>query len=222
VYDRATMATKGKAKASKKPLKKQVTTVRNTKDILHHGSNLKSRFIPTLSELKQVVDQLKGMGFRIVLTQGVYDLIHEGHAEYLEKAKSYGDILIVGLDSDELTKRRKGPGRPIVPQSERAKMLAHLRAVDIIALKDVDQELNDLIDLVEPDVMVFSESTKDIDSKIVNQYKKARREVVVLPPQSITSTSARIRNLTIEGAEELGKEVKQLVENFLLKVRQGK
>ncbi len=219
VYDKGTMATK--AKVSKNTVI-EIKGGRNTKDILHHGSNLRSRFIPVLDELKRVVSQLKSMGFKIVLTQGVYDLIHEGHAEYLEKAKSFGDILIVGLDSDELTKRRKGPGRPIVPQKERAKMLAHLRAVDVIALKDVDQELNDLIDLVEPDVLVFSESTKDIDSKIVNQYKKAGREIIVLPPQSTTSTSARIRNLTIEGAEELGREVKQLVENFLLKVRQGK
>jgi D-glycero-beta-D-manno-heptose 1-phosphate adenylyltransferase len=215
------MATKSKAKNPKTPAK-EIETVRNTKDILHHGSNLGSRFIPKLGELREVVEHLKKMGYRIVLTQGVYDLIHDGHAEYLEKAKSYGDILIVGLDSDKLTKLRKGPNRPIVPEGERAKMLAHLRAVDIIALKDIDQELGELIDVVRPHVMVFSSSTKDINSKIVAEYKNICDKVVVLPPQSTTHTSARIRNLTIEGAEQLGKELNQLVINFVNKIKNGK
>lgn len=195
---------------------------RNIKDILHHGSNIHDRFIPNHDELKEVVEHLKKMGYRIVLTQGVYDLIHEGHAGYLEKAKSYGDILIVGLDSDALTRKRKGPSRPIVPQAERVKMLAHLRSVDIIALKDVDQELGDLIQMIRPDVMVFSKSTTDIDKKMIESYKDVCKKIIVLPPQSVASTSARIRNLTIDGAEQLGKEVNKLVEEFIYKIKNGK
>ncbi len=202
--------------------KPQKGNQRSLKEILGYSSNLDSRFIPTLEELKYVVDHLKRMGYKIVLTQGVYDLIHEGHAAYLEKAKSYGDILIVGLDSDALTKKRKGPNRPIVPQMERAKMLAHLRAVDIIALKDIDQELNDLIDLVEPDVMVFSKSTTDIDNKIISEYKRVCKKIIILPPQSVATTSARIRNITIDGADQLGKEIKNLVESFISKIKNAK
>lgn len=221
MYDIGIMASKVKTRTIKKAVQ-EVKKPRSTKDIFHHSSNLGSRFIPELVELKEVVDDLKKMGYRIVLTQGVYDLIHDGHAEYLEKAKSYGDILIVGLDSDKLTRLRKGPNRPIVPEGERAKMLAHLRAVDIIALKDVNQELGLLIETVRPHVMVFSSSTKDINNRMVNEYKKVCEKVVVLPPQSTTHTSARIRNLTIEGAEQLGKEVNELVINFINKIRNGK
>ncbi|NCO62165.1 adenylyltransferase/cytidyltransferase family protein [Candidatus Kaiserbacteria bacterium] len=106
------------------------------KNILSPGANLKDRFIPDLNELKQVIGDLKCMGYRIVLTQGVYDPLHEGHARYLEKALSYGDILVVGVDSDELTRLRKGPNRPVVPQKERLQMLAHLRHVSILTLRE--------------------------------------------------------------------------------------
>ncbi len=95
-------------------------------------TNIKDRFISSHKNLARVVDDLKKNGYKIVLTQGVWDLIHEGHALYLEAAKSHGDILIVGVDSDELTKQRKGPNRPIVPQKERISMLIHLRHVDIL------------------------------------------------------------------------------------------
>ena len=81
-------------------MQKRSVTVKN---ILSSGSNLKDRFIPNLKELKRVTDNLKRMGYRIVLTQGVYDMLHEGHARYLEQALSYGDVLVVGVDSDELT-----------------------------------------------------------------------------------------------------------------------
>ncbi len=107
------------------------------KNILAPGVNLKDRFIPDLGELKTVVQDLKRMGYRIVLTQGVYDMIHEGHARYLEKALSYGDVLIVGVDSDELTRSRKGPDRPVVPEKERIQMLAHLRHVSILTIREI-------------------------------------------------------------------------------------
>ncbi|MEN9647666.1 MAG: hypothetical protein RLY57_470, partial [Candidatus Parcubacteria bacterium] len=114
MYDVITMASKSEAKIATK--KKDVSKI---KEILNNGSSHLSRFIPDMNELKAVVDHFRQMGYRIVLTQGVYDLIHEGHALYLENARSLGDLLIVGVDSDELTKKRKGPSRPIVPQSER-------------------------------------------------------------------------------------------------------
>ena len=131
------------------------------KNILSAGSNLNDRFIPDYKELKEVVEDLKKMGYRIVLTQGVYDMIHEGHARYLEQALSYGDILIVGVDSDELTRKRKGPTRPIVPQAERLQMLAHLRSVGILTLREVKHGMSKLIETVRPDVLVTSSSTSD-------------------------------------------------------------
>ncbi len=169
-----------------------------TKGIFGHHSDLDERFISDYEELGRVVRRCKEFGLKVVLTQGVYDLIHEGHARYLEKARSLGDVLIVGVDSDELTKKRKGPSRPIVPEAERLNMLVHLRHVDIVTLRHAHHDIGDLIRVVEPDVMVFSKSTKDVPQKDIDIYKDVCGEIVVLPPQSTTSTSARIRLLTID------------------------
>jgi rfaE bifunctional protein nucleotidyltransferase chain/domain len=142
----------------------------------------------------------------VVLTQGVYDLLHEGHALYLEMAKSYGDILIVGVDSDELTRLRKGPNRPIVPQEERVKMLIHLRHVDVVTLREAHHDIGELIRLVHPDVLITSTSTEDFKKDLgKGTYNEYCGEIVVLPPQAATSTTARIRNLTIEGAQTRSK-----------------
>lgn len=192
---------------------------RNVKDIFKQESNLKNRFVSSPKELEGLVKYLKQGGYKIVLTQGVYDLIHEGHAKYLEAARSHGDILIVGVDSDALTRKRKGPNRPIVPQNERLNMLAHLRAVDIITLRDVKDDIGDLIRLVKPDVYVASETTKDFTKDLRDLYRPHCKKIVVLPPQATTSTTARIRNLTIEGAEELAREVNKLTTEFLNKIK---
>ena len=133
--------------------------------ILETKTNFASRFVPDHAELKQLVEQFKKEGLKVVLTQGVYDLLHEGHALYLEVAKSYGDILIVGVDSDELTRMRKGPNRPIVPQEERIKMLIHLRHVDVVTLREADQDIGELIRLIQPDTLVTSTSTEDFQKR---------------------------------------------------------
>ncbi|MES3005895.1 MAG: adenylyltransferase/cytidyltransferase family protein [Patescibacteria group bacterium] len=189
------------------------------KDILTNRPNHESRFIPDYKELKDVVRSLKKMGYRIVLTMGVYDLIHEGHALYLEAARNAGDILIVGADTDSLTKKRKGPNRPIVPESERVKMLVHLRSVDIVTLRREPLEKNELVKIVSPDILIVSETTGDFAKKRLADCKNYVGEIVTLPAQATTSTTARIRNLTIEGAEDLANEVSKLTKNFLDKIR---
>ncbi len=176
-------------------------------------------FIPEYSDLRNKVEALKEAGHKVVLTQGVYDLIHEGHAIYLEKAKSYGDILIVGVDSDELTKKRKGPLRPIVPETERLRMLMHLRHVDIVTLRHISHDPGDLIRLVRPDVLIVSESTKDFTATMATEYEGICQEIVCLPPQALTSTSARIRLLTIEGAMKMAEQIKGAVDEFMNKIK---
>ncbi len=185
---------------------KQASSVK-IKNILSSSVSLKDRFIPDFKELGRVVADLKRMGYRIVLTQGVYDMIHEGHARYLEKALSYGDILVVGVDSDELTRSRKGPNRPIVPEKERLQMLAHLRHVSILTVREVKHGLGKLIETVRPDVLITSSSTSDFGKKEIAVYKKICGRIVTLPPQAATSTTARVRSLTISGADELAKEI---------------
>lgn len=195
----------------------------SVKNILSPGANLKDRFIPDLKELKRVTEDLKRMGYRIVLTQGVYDMLHEGHARYLEQALSYGDILVVGVDSDALTRKRKGPSRPVVPQSERLQMLAHLRHVGILTLREVRHGMGTLIETVAPDVLITSSSTNDFGKKEIAVYKKVCGKIVTLPPQAATSTTARVRLLTITGADELAKEIMDgipvTVKNALAKFR---
>ncbi len=185
------------------------------KAILSSTVKFPQRFIPDYKELANLVAQLRETGKRIVLTQGVYDLIHEGHALYLEKARAYGDILIVGVDSDELTRKRKGPSRPIVPQNARLKMLAHLRHVDIVTLRHAHHGIGDLIRVVRPDVLVVSQSTKDFTKKMVREYRAVCAAIINLPSQARTSTSARVRNLTIEGAQTLAEEISRVTKNFL-------
>lgn len=194
---------------------------RNIKDIFKQSSDVKSRYVPNYKELEEMVKHLKQGGYKIVLTQGVYDLIHEGHAKYLESARSQGDVLIVGVDSDALTRKRKGPDRPIVPQNERLNMLVHLRSVDIVTLRDIKNGIGDLIRLVKPDVYVASEGTTDFTKSLRDEYKPYCKKIVVLAPQATTSTTARIRNLTIEGAQKLALEVSKLTEDFLEKIRKG-
>lgn len=180
-----------------------------------------SQYYKDFAELKGVLDIARASGKKIVLTQGVYDLIHIGHAQYLEKARSYGDLLVVGVDSDALTRKRKGEGRPIVPQDERINMLLHLRHVDIVALRDIDQELEMLIKMVRPDVYIASESTKDflVDEELASYCG----EVHTLPPQATTSTTARVRQVGLIGAEELAdelsKHIPEVVKSVLHKLK---
>mgnify|MGYP001576920696 CR=1 FL=1 len=191
----------------------------NIKEILSNRSSLKTRFITDYKKLKTAVETLKKTGYRIVLTQGVYDLIHEGHAGYLEAAKAQGDVLVVGVDSDALTRKRKGPGRPIVPQAERLKMLVHLRHVDIVTLRDVEHDIGHLIRLIRPDVLIASKSTSDFKKDQVYEYKQYCGKIVILAPQATTSTSARIRTLTIDGAKKLASEIGRLTQAFIKTIR---
>ena len=153
-------------------------------------------------------------------------MLHEGHARYLERALSYGDILVVGVDSDELTRKRKGPNRPVVPQTERLQMLAHLRSVGILTLREVHHGLGKLIETVKPDILITSESTKDFGKSEIAAYKKYCGKIITLPPQAATSTTARVRLLTISGADHLAREIMQavpeLVKNALHKFRSSK
>jgi D-glycero-beta-D-manno-heptose 1-phosphate adenylyltransferase len=190
------------------------------KNILSNSSKLEDRLVNDYGDLKKLVKLLKEQDYRVVLTQGVWDLLHEGHANYLQKARERGDILVVGVDSDEFTRKRKGPSRPVVPQKERMHMLAHVRCVDILTIREDTGDIDDLVKTVEPDVFVVSTTTKDFKSQM-EHLKQWCGEVCVFEPQSTTSTTARIRSLSIEEAEKLAKEVKDMAETFIDKIKNG-
>ena len=98
------------------------------------------------------LDRWRAAGERIVFTNGVYDLLHRGHVEYLEEARSLGDRLVVGVNSDASVRRLKGSERPLVPAAERAELIAALACVDLAVIFEDDTPQR-LIEAVAPDVL---------------------------------------------------------------------
>src|ERR671921_1986637 len=107
--------------------------------ILSSQANFEERLVPTLEDITRKIGYLRGLDYKIVLTSGSFDLIHLGHVKYLARAKEFGGILVVGVDSDAKIRRRKGEDRPMVPETERLELLAHQRPVDMIYLKGDDE-----------------------------------------------------------------------------------
>ncbi len=101
----------------------------------------------------RLVADWRQQGLKIVFTNGHFDLLHVGHVQYLQKARSLGDRLVVGVNSDASTRRRKGATRPILPQEERAFLLSALRVVDAVLLWDED-DFCKVVDALKPDVYV--------------------------------------------------------------------
>ncbi len=109
--------------------------------------------IVELEELLALRRQWRAEGLHAAFTNGVFDILHRGHVEYLQKARALGDLLVVGLNSDDSVQRLKGEGRPIVPQEDRAVILAALRCVDYVVFFAEDTPAN-LIRALQPDVLV--------------------------------------------------------------------
>jgi D-beta-D-heptose 7-phosphate kinase/D-beta-D-heptose 1-phosphate adenosyltransferase len=109
--------------------------------------------IKTISELRPLLDILRAAGTKIVFTNGCFDLIHTGHTRYLAKARSFGDILIVAVNSDASVRRIKGEKRPVNPEAERAEVLAALGSVDFVVIFD-EPDPHKIISELQPDVLV--------------------------------------------------------------------
>jgi rfaE bifunctional protein nucleotidyltransferase chain/domain len=108
--------------------------------------------IVSRDELKEVIEGLKAQGTKIVFTNGCFGILHVGHIRYLREAKSLGDVLVIGLNSDKSVSKIK-PGRPVVPQEQRAEVLASLEMVDYVVIFDEDTPYA-LIKLIRPDFLV--------------------------------------------------------------------
>ena len=109
--------------------------------------------IKQLGELKIIRQQLKAEGKTVVFTNGVFDMIHAGHIDYLNKAKSFGDVLMLGLNSDESVKLIKGEKRPILKEVERAFIVSNLKPVDYVVIFEEDTPAT-VIEKLIPDVLV--------------------------------------------------------------------
>ncbi|NWG01684.1 MAG: D-glycero-beta-D-manno-heptose 1-phosphate adenylyltransferase [Syntrophaceae bacterium] len=145
-------------------------------------------------KLTKIVKVLKGKGKRIVFTNGCFDLLHLGHVRYLEKAKTLGDILIVGINSDSSVRKLKGPKRPLVPIKERAEILSGLECVDYVTIFKESNPLN-LITSLKPNVLVKGgDWTKEqvIGGDVV---ERLGGKVVILPFVKGASTSNLIQTI---------------------------
>lgn len=184
-------------------------------------NNSEGRVVSDYKKIKSLIDHCKGLGLKIVLTQGTFDMIHVGHGRYLKEAKEHGDLLVVGVDSDKKVKHRKGPERPVVPEGERLEMLTHLRYVDVVFLKELKDPKWSLIKAINPDILIATKQT--YNSAELKELKKHCGKVVVLEPRATTSTSAKIRLLQIGTAKKLGQtltpKIMKVIEEVLAEVK---
>jgi D-beta-D-heptose 7-phosphate kinase / D-beta-D-heptose 1-phosphate adenosyltransferase len=166
-------------------------------EIIEYESSLNksnsAEHIKTFPEIHSIVTELKNKDKKIVFTNGCFDILHIGHIKYLEEAKKYGDILILGLNSDISVKKLKGPTRPINNQDSRSYILASLEAVDFVVIFDDDTPI-DLIKLIEPDVLVKGGDYEG--KKIVGQeVAKDVKIVNFIKGHGTSKTIKRIKNL---------------------------
>src|SRR6185437_5189954 len=184
----------GNANAGKSQPAPLLPTLGVSNSLFADASNFEQRFVEDYEKISTTVNALRTLGFKIVLTSGSFDIIHEGHSMYLEAARQFGDFLIVGLDSDEKIRARKGENRPVVPQMERLRMVTHQRGVGLVTLKQTNQPKWALIKAVRPDVLVATEETYTRD-EIAELEAKYCGRVEVLERMATVSTSARLREI---------------------------
>jgi len=144
--------------------------------------------------LKRTISRLKNEKKTIVFTNGCFDIMHAGHAGYLEEAKRHGDILVVGVNSDDSVKRLKGPGRPIMKQDDRLSMLAALESVDFVTVFDEDDPENIITEL-SPDAIAKGEDWKEEDIIGSDFVKKSGGKVIRIRFRDGCSTTSIIKKI---------------------------
>ncbi len=153
------------------------------------------------NELVQEVARLQAAGRRVVFTNGCFDILHAGHVRYLNAARAVGDVLVLGLNSDDSVRRLKGESRPINSEEDRAEVLAGLAAVDYVVIFD-EPTAEPLVELLKPDVYVKGGDytvERLPESRIVASYGGETVLVPEVPGRSSTNMIKKIR--------ETGKEL---------------
>jgi D-beta-D-heptose 7-phosphate kinase/D-beta-D-heptose 1-phosphate adenosyltransferase len=149
-------------------------------------------------EARRLVDDLRASGKTIVFTNGVFDLLHIGHLQYLKEASGLGDALLVGVNSDRSVRLLKGPARPITAEQERAEVLAALSCVDGVVIFD-EETPRALIQAIQPDVLVKGSDWAE-DAIVGRDIVEARGgrvvRVAIQPGQSTTRIVEKIKSLS--------------------------
>jgi D-beta-D-heptose 7-phosphate kinase/D-beta-D-heptose 1-phosphate adenosyltransferase len=159
------------------------------------------------NELKATVDRLKREGKKVVFTNGCFDILHAGHTRYLREARKLGDALILALNSDTSVRSIKGPMRPIVPEAERAEVVASLDSVDYVTVFDELTPL-ELIEFLRPDVIVKGGDWAEKDIVGAETVRKWGGRVAIMPEIEGASTTNIIDKVlqVYRSADEAGKK----------------
>jgi len=147
-------------------------------------------------DLPAFMKRLRRHKNRVVFTNGVFDILHRGHVDYLTKARTFGDVLIVGLNSDASTRRLKGANRPIFSQKDRAAVLLALKAVDYVVIFKEDTP-DKIIQKVKPDILVKGADYKLADiagGEFVSKRGGKVRRVRLTRGCSTSKTIKKIQN----------------------------
>ncbi len=150
--------------------------------------------IKPLDELVCELDRLKQQERRIVFTNGCFDLLHTGHTRYLEAARSYGDVLVVAVNSDSSVKKIKGDKRPLLPQDERAELLAALSVVDYVLVFD-EPDPHHILSSIVPDILVKGGDWAPDEIIGRDIVETAGGKVIVVPEIPGRSTSKIIQSI---------------------------
>jgi rfaE bifunctional protein nucleotidyltransferase chain/domain len=150
------------------------------------------------AQLPELGRTLRAEGQRIVFTNGCFDLLHVGHLRYLQQARAQGDLLVVGLNSDLGVRRLKGPTRPIVPEDERAELLAGLACVDYVTLFD-EPLPNETIRALRPDIHVKGGDYRVEDLPEAAIVREGGGEVVIMPLVEGRSTTDIVKKILAGG-----------------------
>ena len=162
--------------------------------------------IVTRTQLTTKVQHRQHLGERCVFTNGCFDLLHLGHVRYLQEARALGDILVLGLNSDESVRQLKGPSRPLVPENERAEILAALQCIDYVTIFP-ERTASALIELLQPAIYVKGADyiganglQPDLDrlpeAEYVQAYGGDIRFIAYLPHHSTSELIAKIKHLS--------------------------
>jgi cytidyltransferase-related domain len=151
--------------------------------------------VQTREALGEYIEGLRKQGKTIVTTNGCFDILHVGHVRILKQAKSLGDVLVVGINSDASVRDLKGPERPINNQDDRAELLASLECVDVVSIFTEGTPV-EFIKVVKPDIHVKGADyqPQDLEETPVVESLGGRIEILPLVPQkSTTSLVQKIR-----------------------------
>lgn len=160
-------------------------------------TNFNQRVLP-LRKLLPILRKLKKQGKRIAFTNGCFDLLHAGHLDTLERTRQLADILVVGINSDASVRRLKGAGRPVVRESERARLVAGLKPVDYVTLFSEPTPIR-LIRMIRPDLLAKGADWKGKEVVGQREVESWGGRVALLPYLKGHSTTGLIRRAAVRG-----------------------